>query len=402
MIGLSLLRAAALVFSVKDGRPLEGDESRYDAIARAILDGRGIWHDGGPYVSRSPGWSVALAGIRAVLPTGARAVVAVQGLFDVGTILLAAWTAERVFGTRRAGLIAFALALVWPPFAREARAMQTEPLFTLLVAAMTALALALLLRPGVVRAAVTGVAGGLACLVRPNGIVPLAVVLAGGWLVNDRARRALPGFAVVGLALALTLAPWTVRNWEVFHAFVPLSSGGGEQFYQGTLTQTEGRFDHVVWTHLMDSTVAAERAKLARRPSPLETDHAFLEAGLTNWRSDPARQVRIALSRVGRLIFVPVQKRGLLVRAPFLLAILAVHGLAIAGAVAGARRGDEAGRLAPVLLAAVAVSVVASSVFYTNSRYFEPVRWYELVLAAGALAAFGARRAAAGFAEART
>jgi len=41
-------------------------------------------------------------------------------------------------------------------------------------------------------------------------------------------RRAATAYAVMVVGLALPLAPWTIRNWRVFHIFQPLSPAHGE------------------------------------------------------------------------------------------------------------------------------------------------------------------------------
>jgi hypothetical protein len=94
-----------------------------------------------------------------------------------------------------------------------------------------------------------GVLCGLAALTRETAL-PLAP-LTGLWLTwtglgrrndaseADEARgratnpRALARGAAFVLATVLTIAPWTVRNWIVFRAFVPISTFGALNVWQG-------------------------------------------------------------------------------------------------------------------------------------------------------------------------
>jgi hypothetical protein len=55
--------------------------------------------------------------------------------------------------------------------------------------------------------------------------------LLGGWAAYR--QRRFRGVAVAALITALCCLPWTIRNWEVFHAFIPLRSVLGLQLWCG-------------------------------------------------------------------------------------------------------------------------------------------------------------------------
>jgi hypothetical protein len=48
-----------------------------------------------------------------------------------------------------------------------------------------------------------------------------------------RGRAGLARSAAFVLGAALVIAPWTYRNWLAFHAFVPVSTAGGQNLFQG-------------------------------------------------------------------------------------------------------------------------------------------------------------------------
>jgi len=380
---LPVVRTLALMLAVPAHRPLGGDEPIFDALARSLASGQGLVYHGRPWVARAPGWVFVLAAIRMTLGDSVRAAAGVQGLFDCGSMFLAAWTAATIFGSQRAGILAFVLVGLWPPYLREARFLQTEPLFTLCVAATTAMLVAWCARPSVIRSIALGlVAGGLS-LVRPNGLAVFGALLAGALVtIHGLARRGV-ALALVLLALGAALTPWAVRNWREFHRFVLVSSGTGELFYMGTTPETDGRWDHRQWAVLQGGVLARERARLGRNPDPIEADHALLLAGIENWRRDPWREARIAVKRVARLVMVPLSTSQPALRFGFLIVILIVHGLAIYGTLHGLRIGGWTGGIALAILACVVLNAAALSVFYTNSRYFEPLRWLELILGSG-------------------
>jgi 4-amino-4-deoxy-L-arabinose transferase-like glycosyltransferase len=80
------------------------------------------------------------------------------------------------------------------------------------------------------------VAGGLlfalAVLTRETAL--FALPLAALFLASRRPRKESFARAAAFVATAiLVVAPWTLRNWVVFHAFVPVSTAGGLALYQG-------------------------------------------------------------------------------------------------------------------------------------------------------------------------
>ena len=79
-------------------------------------------------------------------------------------------------------------------------------------------------------AVAAGVLFGLAVLTRETllYLLPLAAL----WLAAPKPRRVAPAAALLLSALAV-VAPWTLRNWIQFESFIPVSTGGGLNLYQG-------------------------------------------------------------------------------------------------------------------------------------------------------------------------
>jgi len=385
---LLLLRTAMLVLSCSPGTLRVGDEPFYDQLARSLLAGDGYARHGAPTVYRPPGWPLTLAAIYRVAGDDRRVVVAVQGLFDAGTILLCGWLAGRLFASRTAGAVGFLLALVWPPFFRESRYLQTEPMFTFLATAVLVAFARFAERPRPRLAFGVGVVAGLGALVRPTGVLVLQSLVL-GWLIQTRhrLRAQVAPLAAMLLGLGLVLAPWTLRNWEAFHVFIPLSIGAGEQFYTGVALETEGRWDLDRWATIRGDALDRERHRVGHPLDAIEQDRALMRAGIEVWKTAPWPSTVISIKRFWRLCFLPLSgdDRPWL-RVGFLLVLAALYGVALPSGARGLR--DPTGPLgfAGVLLIATLAFSLASSFFYTNSRYFESVRPMLLVLAAGPIA----------------
>lgn len=137
----------------------------------------------------------------------------------------------RVFGPR-VGLVAAAMAALYPELVWFASHFWVENVFVVLLWWSMERLLTADEEGRWPTAAVAGALWGLAILARETGFyfIPFAVL----WLVfraprpGGRARA-----AAFTLAALLTVAPWTYRNWAVFHAFVPVSTAGGLNLFQG-------------------------------------------------------------------------------------------------------------------------------------------------------------------------
>jgi len=382
-----VVRLVALL-SVAPGETLIGDEPYYDTLARGLIAHGTYEMNGVPSVHRPPGWPFALSLVYRFFGESRRTVIVVQSLFDVGTILATSWLAGRLFRSSLAAAFGFLLAACWPPFFRESLLLQTEPLFTMFIALLLARFWVLVERPSLGVAFSCGLITGLSALVRPTGIVVLAG-LGLGWVVQSgyRAFRHWKAMVMVAIGVTVVVLPWTIRNYRAVGSIVPIAVGTGEQFYLGSLLETEGRWDHDVWWPIRDGAIQDEERRLGRPLSAVERDHVWMEHGRQIWREHPGQSLWISAKRFWRLVALPViaPDRPWL-RVGFALALLAIYGLSIPIGVKGLTGGDGPLRYAGILLLMVLFYVIVSSSVYTISRFIEPVRTALLVLSAGALA----------------
>jgi hypothetical protein len=196
--------------------------------------------------------------------------------------------------------------------------------------------------------------------------------------------------ALLVLVTVLAVAPWTVRNALVFQTFIPVSTMGGLNLWQGNTTLT----------HLQIYEV------LATVGGPVEQDRYCREMA---WRTIAQRQPAWALEKlagqmpafwqpgsevldhlVGREACGPLP-RGRLVAAEVLLVLpyLAVLALSLVG-LARLRPGGAAALLMLLLAAYNAAHVVA----YATTRFRLPVMPVVFLLAAAALVGPGRGRLA--------
>jgi 4-amino-4-deoxy-L-arabinose transferase-like glycosyltransferase len=159
------------------------------------------------------------------------AVMYVQCVIDLGTCLLIAALAGRLFG-RRAAMAALWLSALCPFMAIYTAAPLTEVL-TLFCIALTFYALERWRGAGMGFNRwlwVTAVAMAYSVLLRPEqGLLAATVVPAMLWMVWKQARprgsllQAITPVALAAVCVVLPLAPWTARNWRTFHVLQPLA-----------------------------------------------------------------------------------------------------------------------------------------------------------------------------------
>jgi len=231
LLGLAFLVRIGLVIATPDATPAV-DAIDYDRIAHSLAQGDGfpasvLAAGGGPTALRPPVYPALLAGVYAVVDdhVAARAVQAVIGTATVGFVGV---LGGQLLG-RRVGLVAMAIAAVYPPLILLDSALLSESLFVALMLAAMAAGFAARSSPAIFRwAAASGALVGLAVLTRQNGVLLLLPVI--GAIASARTiprqRRLRACAAVVAVALLMVL-PWAVRNAVEFDAFVPVATQSG-------------------------------------------------------------------------------------------------------------------------------------------------------------------------------
>jgi 4-amino-4-deoxy-L-arabinose transferase-like glycosyltransferase len=159
----------------------------------------------------------------------------------VGSLLVPAVgrVGSAAFG-RRAGLLAAALVAVYPDLVWFSVRFWSETLFMVFLWWAIERTLKADASRSVSAAAAAGLLFGLAALTRELALylAPIAAL----WLLRPVARwrpspRSPWRAAALALGLVVCVAPWTLRNAVVFKAFVPVSTMGGLNLWQGnTLT----------------------------------------------------------------------------------------------------------------------------------------------------------------------
>ena len=242
LIGLAI-RLAVIPFTYGEWLdPFVMEHQAFGRVARSLVTGHGYGNtfaDTGYSALMPPVYSYCLALIFRIfgIYTTASVVAAacLNSVISVLTCIPVGLIALRCFGERTARWSVWAWALSPYGIYFSADWLWSTPLVTLILAMLFLYSIRLETEPGLRHWVGFGLLGGLAALTEP---VVLAVVPMLALLSGYRLRRALP-VCVAGLAMAAAMSPWIVRNYLVFHRFIPVRDGFGLELYIGNSGYSE-------------------------------------------------------------------------------------------------------------------------------------------------------------------
>ena len=224
-----------------------GDGKLYALMARNLLEQHVYSHeDQAPYnasLIRLPGYPLFLAGVYSLFGHYSNSAVRItQAVIDTATCALVGllafyWEPDRS-RKRLAGMAALLLACLCPFTAIYVGTILTETWASFFAVSLCLLAtLAFVSRSHKTALLIwtaAGLLGGLGVLFRPDsGLFVFAVgltlvlTLVRNVSLKSVGRVVIRG-ALLSLAFVLVLAPWTARNWRVFHLFQPLAPAHAE------------------------------------------------------------------------------------------------------------------------------------------------------------------------------
>jgi 4-amino-4-deoxy-L-arabinose transferase-like glycosyltransferase len=238
------LRLMYIFLVPHEPEPPMDDRHYYFITAQHILEGKGIMQLRS-FAYQPPLFPALEAGVFAVFGlNNTLAVEVMLALFSaLQCVLLALWASS--LATRRVGYIAGAWAALYPQFIRYPQTRYSEAFYMFMLALGIWLVVRALQNGSWRRFLLAGAVCGLGALTREASVFLLPIVAGWFWL----GHKSLPpnlanSFLVFAAGMILVIAPWTVRNWFVLNAFVPISTNGGVNFYMGNNPDADGRF---VW-----------------------------------------------------------------------------------------------------------------------------------------------------------
>lgn len=220
-----------------------GDEAGYFTRAWSILE-RGSHVDGnGKMAYFPPGYALYLAANLAVFGDNRTAIQVTQNIVFLGCVLLLAGIVRRRLG-EAASLWSLAILLLNPVWFIVPQEAVSENLMMPVLLGALAFSLRAMDAPRLPWVIAAGVMFGLSALTREIGLVYGVVVSALLWAACR--RRSEPAAwrppAVLLLCMALTVAPWTARNYRIYGQLVPITTNSKINLYIGNNPEANGEF----------------------------------------------------------------------------------------------------------------------------------------------------------------
>jgi len=241
LFGLATLTAMAVVLvgfrsqGLVDTRP---DPYWFLAMGTSLARGEGLSAYGSLLHRRAPLYPFMIGAIYKVFGEHPFLVQLVQTALFAGTCVLAYQIGRRIYNVRT-GVIAGVLCALHPALLRYVADFHLETLFTFLLTASVLLAVRFYERPSVGRASAFGALSALTALTKAVAVLLPPVFLVFWWISLKRSRSSTPTrslilpVAALLATMAVTIAPWTIRNYVVTGHLVPISTGFSDAFLRG-------------------------------------------------------------------------------------------------------------------------------------------------------------------------
>ena len=217
------------------------DDRIYAQLARQLAT-EGSYAMVGSYAYWPPGYPLLIAGLMRVFGVDAPITVPLN-LFLFILSMGATLGIARYLGQEAAGRIAILLLALWPSYFSSAGIPSKEMVLIGLLPTILFLYLqGMRGRPINMWTAVAGLLLGGCALVQPSVMLfPFALLCCELLLERSFLKIGIRVAFVITMG-ALAVLPWSLRNYEVFGAVVPISTNGGDNFYRANNEWATGGF----------------------------------------------------------------------------------------------------------------------------------------------------------------
>ncbi len=247
LVGLAV-RVAIVPFLYHEWiEPFVLEHWAFGRVARSIVSGHGFGNpfaDTGSSALLPPVYAYVLAGVFKIFGIYTKvsiiAAACLNSLLSVLICIPVFLITRRCFGQRAGMWAAWGWALSPYGIYFSADWLWSTCLFTLLLALVFLYSLALKNSARLPLWLGFGALAGITSLTEPVvlAVVPALLGVSCYQLHRRGQRWVLPGLASL-LALGAVLAPWVVRNYELFHQFIPVRAGYGLELYLGNSGYSE-------------------------------------------------------------------------------------------------------------------------------------------------------------------
>jgi len=236
---LILLAGLATILRLATAVPLHqqaftSDEKEYLLLATRLIDDRMFLDSNGCWSVKPPGFPGLLAGMLELFGRSIFPLLLLNAIIGSLAAIVGFFVVRELVDNLPAAWFTAAVLALHPSLVVYGSVLQSEALYVVLLLLIVLVALRLVREPGFRLASVLGVLLASLTLTRAIGLAVLGTLFL--FLVAaieaPWKRRMLIPTCALGVAV-LGLLPWTVRNYAVLHAFVPVSTFSGTSLLMG-------------------------------------------------------------------------------------------------------------------------------------------------------------------------
>ena len=224
---------------------------------------------------------------------GIKIIELIQVVLGILTICFVYLTAKIKFNVE-AGLVAASILAIYPVVAYMPGQISAVNLYVFLNCLLLYLLVKWECANEAVLLFISAVVSGLMLLSRPDFI--LYMIFISIW-VYRRQRHRMRAYIIFILIIFCCVAPWIIRNWVTFNRFVPLTSSGGINLWEGIHEDATGTRSNYVYPSI-EISPTMKRALQELKPIKnyeLERDRIYKERALMDLAQHPFRAVKLAL-----------------------------------------------------------------------------------------------------------
>lgn len=215
----------------------DNDDVKFIRSAWLLVDtGQYIYHNPGTStVFMMPGLSVTLAFFVMIFGKfgGITAFRVFQAIIQTGSLYLVFLIARKIF-TSKVAIVAVIFSTLCISDYWVTNLILTESIFKFFVLLLVYLSIFAIEEKSTRYYIYGGIAWGIGTMFRPT-IATFPIIILIMWLLNKYNFKEIFRYtAVVALTFCLILSPWWIRNYSVFHKFIPLTLATGNPMLQGT------------------------------------------------------------------------------------------------------------------------------------------------------------------------
>ena|GEM_PF-1106602 len=387
------------------------DELRSDAqdfvqIACNIADGKGFsagTSETGETHPSAHGYVIYpyfLAALLYVFNANLLGIFIVHSVIDTLTCWLVYCIARRFAGGSVAGLLAALGYAVYPPLVLTTATAMTETFNTFVMVALSYV-LIVAMRRGLWYYVPAGLMMGFAALSRP-AMAAFPLVFALLLYMRRRSIEAwMPKAALFVVCSVVAISPWTVRNYIMFHRFIPITTHFGMSFWGGTGpadgvclggpgypvdTKQRNLYDNPLVPDVSEKTYRRVTSfeESLRSMNEVDRDMALRREAVSEIKQHPGRYAFLVVKKFFRLWFNMWHDHP---ASAMSYGIAALNALLLILAALGLRLRTVDGELKSFALAAWIYHTALYSIIYATVRYSYPMMPLVIILAAAYVAA---------------